>query len=132
MTAYDVLYKGFKKWYGVFVGMQMKYIGTTYIDFDGFWEDVQELKMDGLVIDTEPPKIVGLAGLEGITYSKWEVFEKLKNKSFSTGYKYFTLSTSQNTRSSCYMGIKTKKEMLKSFKLQKKSHDFYISVYFKM
>lgn len=36
MTAYDVPYKGFKKWYGVFVGMQMKYIGTTYIDFDGF------------------------------------------------------------------------------------------------
>lgn len=132
MTAYDVLYKGFKKWYGVFVGMQMKYIGTTYIDFDGFWEDVQELKMDGLVIDTEPLKIVGLAGLEGITYSKWEVFEKLKNKSFSTGYKYFTLSTSQYDEMFLLYGYKTKKEMLKSFKLQEKSHDFYISVSFKV
>ncbi len=132
MTAYDVLYKGFKKWYGVFVGIQIKYIGTTYIDFNGFWKDIQELRMDGLVIDTEPLKIVGLAGLEGITYSKWEVFEKLKNKSFSTGYKYFTLSTSQYDEMFLLYGYKTKKEMLKSFKLQKKSHDFYISVYFKM
>ena len=133
MKAYDVLRKGFEKWYGYFVSMQRELLGCEYSgDFDGFWEDVQELKMDGLVIDTEPPKIVGLAGLEGITYSKWEVLERLKNKIFSTEYKYFTLSTSQYDEMFLLYGYKTKQEMMKSFKLQKKSHDFFISVFFKV
>lgn len=133
MTVYDVLYKGFKKWYGVFIGMHRELLVCEYrCDFYGFWEDVQELKMDSLVIDTEPPKIIGLAGLEGITYSKWEVIERLKNKTFSDEYRYFTLSTSQYDEMFLLYGYKTKNDMLKSFKLQKKSHDFYISIFFKV
>ena len=46
-------------------------------------------------------------------------FEKLKNKSFSTGYKYFTLSTSQYDEMFLLYGYKTKKEMLKSFNYRK-------------
>lgn len=84
------------------------------------------------MIDTEPPKIVGLAGLEVITYLKWEVLERLKNKTFSDEYRYFTLSISQYDEMFLLYGYKTKKEMLKSFKLQEKSHDFYISVSFKV
>ena len=131
MTTYDILYKGFKKWYGVFVAIQIKYIGTAYINFNGFWEDIQELRMDGLVIDTEPPKIVGLAGLEGITYSKWEVLEKLENKTFSDEYRYFTLSTSQYDEMFLLYGYKTKKEALENLKKLNSSGEFFISVYFK-
>ena len=87
--------------------------------------------MDGLVIDTEPPKIVGLAGLEGITYSKWEVLEKLENKTFSDEYRYFTLSTSQYDEMFLLYGYKTKKEALENLKKLNSSGEFFISVYFK-
>lgn len=134
ISAYEILRKGFKVWYGCFISMQKALIGggSFYINFDGFWYDVISYKMDGIVIDIQPPKIVGLAGLEGVTYLKWQVIEKLKNTNFVKEYKYFTLSTSQYDEMFLLYGYKTKQEMLKSLKLQKKSNDFYISVCFKI
>lgn len=132
MQALQVLRKGFKKWYGCFVSIQRSALGSDYTGFfDGFWDDVIELRLDGLVIDRNPPKIVGLAGLEGITYSKADVVCKLESTTFSEEFKYFTLSTAQFDDFFLLYGYKTKKEALENLKKLNASGDFFISVYFK-
>lgn len=57
MQALKVLEKGFKVWYGHFVGMQLALMGgeRSGINFSEFWDEVLESKFAGVVIDIEPP-----------------------------------------------------------------------------
>ena len=127
-SAYDVLRKGFRVWYGSFMGMYKRLLSVdgTY-NFEKFWKNVVMTELDGIVIDKMPPKVVVIYGLE----TSYDVVEKLKNTEF-VGYRYFTLSSSQFDRYALLLGFKTKPEMLKSLRAQKKSHDFFISVGFKV
>lgn len=127
-SAYDVLRKGFRVWYGSFMGMYKRLLAVdgTY-DFEKFWRNVIMTELNGVVIDQMPPKVVVIYGLE----TSYDVVEKLKNTEF-TGHRYFTLSSSQFDNYALLLGFKTKAEMLKSLRKQKNSHDFFISVGFKL
>lgn len=127
-SAYEILRRGFKVWYGSFMGMYKRLLSVdgTY-DFEKFWKNVVMTELDGIVIDHTPPKVVVIYGLE----TSYDAIEKLKNTQF-VGFRYFTLSSSQFDRYALLLGFKTKAEMLKSLREQKKSHDFFISVGFKV
>lgn len=127
-SAYDVLRKGFRVWYGSFMGMYKRLlaVGGEYT-FEKFWKNVIMTELDGLVIDQRPPKIVIIYGLE----TSYDVIEKLKNTHF-VGCRYYTLSSSQFDTYALLLGFKTKAEMLDSLRKQKKSHEFFISVGFKV
>lgn len=127
-SAYDILRKGFRVWYGSFMGMykQLLKADGSY-NFEKFWRNVVMTELDGLVIDQTPPKIVILYGLE----TSYDAVEKLKSTQF-VGFRYFTLSSSQFDTYALLLGFKTKAEMLDSLRKQKKSHEFFISVGFKL
>lgn len=127
-SAYDVLRKGFRVWYGSFMGMYKRLLSVdgTY-DFEKFWRNVVMTELNGVVIDQMPPKVVVIYGLE----TSYDVIERLKNTHF-VGCRYYTLSSSQFDTYALLLGFKTKAEMLKSLRKQKNSHDFFISVGFKV
>ena len=127
-SAYDILRKGFRVWYGSFMGMYKRLLAVDgNYDFEKFWKNVVMTELDGVVIDQMLPKVVVIYGLE----SSYDVVEKLKNTHF-VGCRYYTLSSNQFDTYALLLGFKTKAEMLKSLREQKKSHDFFISVGFKV
>lgn len=127
-SAYDILRRGFKVWYGSFMGMykQLLKVDGTY-NFEEFWKNVVMTELDGIVIDHTPPKVVVIYGLE----TSYDAVEKLKTAQF-VGFRYFTLSSSQFDTYALLLGFKTKAEMLKSLREQRKSHEFFMSVGFKL
>ena len=64
-------------------------------------------------------------------YDAPNAVEKLKNTHF-VGCRYYTLSSSQFDTYALLLGFKTKAEMLKSLREQRKSHEFFMSVGFKL
>lgn len=127
-SAYDVLRKGFRVWYGSFMGMYKRLLDVDgNYNFEKFWKNVVMTELDGVVIDQMPPKVVVIYGLD----TSYDAVEKLKSTQF-VGLRYFTLSSSQFDTYALLLGFKTKAEMLKSLREQKKSHDFFISVGFKV
>lgn len=127
-SAYDVLRKGFRVWYGSFMGMYKRLLAVDgEYTFEKFWKNVVMTELDGIVIDQMPPKVVVIYGLE----TSYDAVEKLKSTQF-VGFRYFTLSSSQFDNYALLLGFKTKPEMLKSLREQRKSHEFFMSVGFKL
>ena len=90
-----------------------------FYNFEKFWKNVVMTELYGVVIDHTPPKVVVIYGLE----TSYDAIEKLKNTQF-VDHRYYTLSSSQFDTYALLLGFKTKKEMLKSLREQKKSHDW--------
>lgn len=127
-SAYDVLRKGFRVWYGSFMGMYKRLLAVDgEYTFEKFWKNVVMTELDGIVIDQMPPKVVVIYGLE----TSYDAVEKLKTAQF-VGFRYFTLSSSQFDTYALLLGFKTKAEMQKSLREQRKSHEFFMSVGFKL
>lgn len=127
-STYDILRKGFRVWYGSFMGMYKRLLAVDgEYTFEKFWKNVVMTELDGIVIDQMPPKVVVIYGLE----TSYDAVEKLKSTQF-VGFRYFTLSSSQFDRYALLLGFKTKAEMLKSLREQRKSHEFFMSVGFKL
>lgn len=92
-SAYDVLRKGFRVWYGSFMGMYKRLLAVDgEYTFEKFWKNVVMTELDGIVIDQMPPKVVVIYGLE----TSYDAVEKLKSTQF-VGFRYFTLSSASLT-----------------------------------
>lgn len=127
-SAYEILRRGFKVWYGSFMGMYKRLLAVDgEYTFEKFWKNVVMTELDGVVIDQMPPKVVVIYGLD----TSYDAVEKLKSTQF-VGFRYFTLSSSQFDTYALLLGFKTKAEMLKSLREQRKSHEFFMSVGFKV